>query len=110
MVQERKVVGTVALDELSPTEGELRRMTVASSARRMGIATRLLRTVEKFAQDKQYTTIVLGTTSAQGAAIDFYQSSDYLLDEEIPMVGRFPGSSSFGQILIYKKELEIKTE
>jgi ribosomal protein S18 acetylase RimI-like enzyme len=102
-MQKNKVIGTVALEEHTETVAELRRMTVAESSRKMGIAGRLLRTAEDFAKEKKYDAVILGTTSPQTAAIEFYEKHNYRLEEEIPMLGRFPGASSFGVVLHYMK-------
>eukprot|EP00940_MAST-03C_sp_MAST-3C-sp2_P000804 g804.t1 len=61
------------------TWGELRRMSVCRSARKLGVARALHARLVDFARSNDLTGIFLSTSSMQGPAIRFYESLGYRL-------------------------------
>jgi ribosomal protein S18 acetylase RimI-like enzyme len=70
-------VGCGALRALSPGIGEIKRMYVAPSARRRGVARRVLAELEQAAEEFGFTTLRLETGHAQPEAIRLYESAGY---------------------------------
>ncbi|PKB83091.1 MAG: hypothetical protein BZY88_03225 [SAR202 cluster bacterium Io17-Chloro-G9] len=93
-----EVKGIVGLQWRSDEEAELRRMSVASDARRQGIGLGLLETVEAFCREMGHKRIRLTTVTLLVAAIAMYQRFGF----------RLVGEESYGQISAqhYVKELE----
>ena len=76
---EGKVTGMVGLQRRSDQEGELRRMSVASSDRRQGIGGKLLDTVERFSRQQGYDRISLSTVTQLQPAIAMYRKNGFVL-------------------------------
>ena len=68
-----QVKGMVGIQKHSAEEAELRRMSVAGDARRLGIGWKLLETVEDFCREQGYSQIFLTTVSQLVPAITMYQ-------------------------------------
>jgi len=78
------VVGTVAVEpadtslkegwQWSAGDAELRRMSVAPSARGKGVAKALFRALRAFCEEHRYERVVLSTSSLQAAACRLYPS------------------------------------
>jgi putative acetyltransferase len=66
-----------ALRAIEPGVAEVKRMYVAESFRRRGVATMLLRALEDEARRLGYRTVRLETGSRQPEAIAFYQANGY---------------------------------
>ena len=79
-----EVVGMVGVQRLNREEVELRRMSVASHARRQGIGQQLLKTVEHHCLEKGFSRIVLSTVTQLQPAIAMYVKSGFRLDREEP--------------------------
>ncbi|PKB78905.1 MAG: hypothetical protein BZY88_16095 [SAR202 cluster bacterium Io17-Chloro-G9] len=77
-----EVKGMVGVQWRSSVEAELRRMSVASDARRQGIGLRLLETVEGFCRDRNHLRIVLSTVTLLEPAIAMYQRFGFHLTRE----------------------------
>jgi GNAT superfamily N-acetyltransferase len=74
-----KVVGTFGLERASADAMELRRMYVDPSARRRGIARRMLQFAEDECRRRNVMRLELSTAEIQQAAIALYQSAGYRL-------------------------------
>jgi putative acetyltransferase len=77
-----KLVGTFGLERASETAMELRRMYVDHSARRQGIARRMLEFAEAECRRRNIARLELSTAEIQSAAIALYVSSGYSLIRE----------------------------
>ena len=78
------LLGTFGLEQVDQRTAELRRMYVASRARRCGIARMLLEHAERVCRDAGYDALVLSTSELQQAALQLYRTSDFeLVREEV---------------------------
>ncbi len=77
-----RVVGMVGVQMLSSDEGELRRMSVASEARRKGIGRKLLETVVGFCEQAGYRRLTLSTVTQLQPAIALYLSAGFRLTRQ----------------------------
>jgi len=96
-------LGCGALRQLDRATAEIKRMYVAPAARGSGIATGLLRTLEKAAVQRGWTTLRLETGTAQPDAIRFYEREGY---QPIPLFGAYLGAD---QSLCYERHLSNRT-
>ena len=79
-----KVVGTFGLERASDDAMELRRMYVDPSARRRGIARRMLQFAEDECRRRNVSRLELSTAEIQQAALTLYRHAGYrLVREEI---------------------------
>lgn len=76
------VKGMVGVQRRSDQEAELRRMSVASTARRQGVGLMLLETVEAFCRDRGHERIQLTTVTLLVAAIAMYRRFGFRLTGE----------------------------
>lgn len=76
------VKGMVGVQRRSDEEAELRRMSVASTARRQGVGLMLLETVEAFCRDRGHQRIQLTTVSLLEPAIAMYRRFGFQLTGE----------------------------
>lgn len=92
-----EVKGMVGVQWRSKEEAELRRMSVASTARRQGIGLMLLETVEAFCRDRGHQRVRLTTVSLLAPAIVMYRRFGF----------RLTGEEKYGRISAqhYTKEL-----
>jgi GNAT superfamily N-acetyltransferase len=74
-----KVVGTFGLERASVDAMELRRMYVDPSARRQGIARRMLQFAEDECRRRRIKRLELSTAEIQHAAIALYKNTGYRL-------------------------------
>jgi GNAT superfamily N-acetyltransferase len=74
-----QVVGTFGLERVSDNAMELRRMYVVPSARRKGIARRMLRFAEDECCRRNVSRLELSTAEIQTAALALYQNAGYKL-------------------------------
>jgi putative acetyltransferase len=74
-----KVVGTFGLERASDDAMELRRMYVDPSARRQGIARRMLQFAEDECRRRRVKRLVLSTAQIQHAAIALYKNAGFRL-------------------------------
>jgi len=72
-----QVVGTGSLMPLGDGVGQIARMHTASKYRRQGLASRLLRKLEKQAEARDFHTVVLETNIDWFDAITFYLRNGY---------------------------------
>ena len=80
--EDGEVKGMVGVQRRSGQEAELRRMSVASTARRRGIGLMLLKTVEAFCRDRGHQRIQLTTVSLLEPAIAMYRRFGFELTGE----------------------------
>ena len=81
-------LGCGALKQFGPTTMEIKRMYVLPSARRMGIAARVLSELELWAKDLSCAKCVLETGKRQPEAIGLYRKNGYT---QIPNYGQYAG-------------------
>jgi putative acetyltransferase len=82
-VKDDKVIGMFGLEGMSDGAMELRRMYVAPSARRQGIARQMLQAAEDECRRQGVSRLVLSTSEIQVAALALYKDAGYsLLCEE----------------------------
>ena len=74
-----KVVGTFGLERASADAMELRRMYVDPSARRRGIARRMLQFAEDECRSRNVSRLELSTAEIQQAALALYRNARYRL-------------------------------
>jgi GNAT superfamily N-acetyltransferase len=91
-VEDEQVVGCIGLRRLSADEGELKRMWVRPSRRRLGIGAMLLTAAEQRAFDLGYRRLLLDTHESLIAAIHFYTNRDYL---PVPRFNENPDATHF---------------
>jgi GNAT superfamily N-acetyltransferase len=86
-VKRDKVVGTFGLERASDDAMELRRMYVDPSARRRGIARRMLRLAEDECRRRNVSRLQLSTAEIQQAALALYRNAGYRLVREETVEG-----------------------
>jgi putative acetyltransferase len=77
-----EIIGMFGLESAGPGSCELRRMYVAPSARRGGIASLMLRFAEDQCRRSAIHKIELSTSELQSAAIELYRKAGYRLVHE----------------------------
>ena len=82
-----KLVGTFGLERASDDAMELRRMYVDPSARRRGIARRMLQFSEDECRRRKVSRLELSTAEIQQAALALYRDSGYRLVREETVEG-----------------------
>ena len=82
-----KVLGTFGLERASDDAMELRRMYVDPSARRQGIARRMLQWAEDECRRRNASRLELSTAEIQRAALALYRNAGYRLVREETVVG-----------------------
>jgi len=78
-----KVLGSIALCEVSKSEAQLRWFLVSPELRGRGIGKRLIQSLLNFAIDQGYESISLWTVKGLEAAKNIYTSFNFILTEEI---------------------------
>jgi len=81
-VRSDKVIGFFGLERVSGEAMELRRMYVDPSARRQGIARRMLQFAENQARCRKASRLELSTSELQNAALALYMGEKYTLVRE----------------------------
>ncbi|XP_028516385.1 N-acetylaspartate synthetase [Exaiptasia diaphana] len=71
------MAGVLHNDQHKPGHAEVLRMSVNPSIRKRGIATKLLKAIEHFCNDNNYTKLTLKTTSGQYAAMALYEKNGF---------------------------------
>jgi len=76
---ENNVVGCIALRELAEIQssGEIKRMYVRPTHRGLGIANKLLESLERFAAKAGYEWLYLDSAPSMAAAVRFYQRNGF---------------------------------
>lgn len=74
-----EIKGMVGVQRRSDDEAELRRMSVASDARRRGVGRKLLETVEEFCRKCGYARVRLTTHTMLKPAIALYRKNGYCM-------------------------------
>ncbi|MGC9665550.1 GNAT family N-acetyltransferase [Planosporangium sp. 12N6] len=82
-------LGCGALRRLGASVAEIKRMYVVPGARGTGVATDILRALERAALVRGWSTLRLETGTAQPEAIRFYEREGY---RSIPLFGSYVGS------------------
>ena len=85
---DEKAVGCGAFKEFDDETVEIKRMYVRPETRGKGIAVEILKELENWASESDYTFAVLETGKKQPEAIRLYRKSDY---ELIPNYGQYAG-------------------
>jgi GNAT superfamily N-acetyltransferase len=86
--KEGEAAGCGAMKQFDPGTMEVKRMYVLPSHRGEGIATEVLRELEKWAADLKMSRIILETGKRQPEAIRLYEKNGYLRTENFgPYVG-----------------------
>ncbi|MBC8769452.1 GNAT family N-acetyltransferase [Arenibacter sp. BSSL-BM3] len=86
-----KPVGCGAIKEHNSTTMEIKRMFVAPNECGKGIASMILKELEKWAAEKNYSSCILETGLRQPEAIALYKKNGYL---SIPNYGQYKGMSN----------------
>jgi GNAT superfamily N-acetyltransferase len=94
-------MGCGALKEFNTEAIEVKRMYVSPSARRKGIASKILSELEKWAGELSYSKCILETGRKQPEAISLYENSGYKL---IPNYGQYQGVENS---LCFEKQLRV---
>ncbi|UOQ71223.1 GNAT family N-acetyltransferase [Hymenobacter cellulosilyticus] len=94
-------VGCGAFKEYASDLVEIKRMFVQASSRRKGVAAKILRELEVWAQELHYTGCVLETGKRQPEAISLYQQSGYRF---VPNYGPYIGVENS---VCLQKDLDI---
>jgi putative acetyltransferase len=81
-------VGCGAIKEYAPDTMEIKRMYTAPESRGKGIASNVLRELEKWASELSYERCILETGKKQPEAIGLYKKSGYTI---IPNYGQYAG-------------------
>ena len=99
-----KVVGTFGLERASDDTMELRRMYVDPSARRRGIARRMLQFAEDECRSRNVSRLQLSTAEIQQAALALYRNAGYRLvrEETVEALSNKTVGSVFGDIISKK--------
>ncbi|WP_428487992.1 GNAT family N-acetyltransferase [Rhodopila sp.] len=82
-VREAKLVGMFGLEATSPDALELRRMYVAPSARRAGVARSMLGFAEDECRRRKVRRLELSTSELQPAALELYRRAGYHMLREV---------------------------
>jgi len=81
--QNGKVLGSIALCEVSKDEAQLRWFLISPELRGQGMGRRLIALLLEFAVEQGYQSISLWTVKGLDAAKHIYQSFDFILSKEI---------------------------
>jgi GNAT superfamily N-acetyltransferase len=79
-----RVQGMVGLEYKSEKEAELRRMSIDSSVRRLGVASQLLAVLLSFAKSEGYKRVFLTSGTHMPAAHRFYEANGFKFSHVIP--------------------------
>lgn len=74
------VVGMIGVQRASESEGEIRRLAVRKSKRRLGVATELMSVAESYSKTQGYKHIILDTSEYQKEAIGLYNRLNYAVN------------------------------
>lgn len=86
------VVGCIGLRRFAEHQGEIKRMWVSPTTRRLGIGARLLEAIERRAVALGYARVLLDTNGALTAATGFYAAHGYTA---IPRYNDNPDATHF---------------
>ena len=100
---DNKPVGCGAFKKFDKNSVEIKRMFTNSENRGLGIASKILKTLEIWAEEMGYQSCVLETGIRQIEAVQFYKKNNY---NTIPNFGQY---KQMANSLCFKKEL-IKNE
>ena len=92
-------VGCGAIKEYAPDTVEIKRMYTSPESRGKGIASNILRELEKWASELSYERCILETGKKQPEAIGLYKKSGYKI---IPNYGQYDGVENS---LCFEKQL-----
>jgi GNAT superfamily N-acetyltransferase len=84
-----KPVGCGCLRNVDSETAEVKRMFVLPSARKKGVASLVLRELEKWAKEMEYKKVILETGDRLTEAINLYQKHQYSITENYgPYIGK----------------------
>jgi N-acetylglutamate synthase-like GNAT family acetyltransferase len=91
-VDNEKVIGTIALIDITNNETALRKMFVAADYRgkEKGVAQQLMNTVIEQCDEKKVTDVYLGTLDKMKAAHRFYEKNGFVLIDKKMLPAAFP--------------------
>ena len=93
------ILGTIAAQDRSNGTIEIHRVSTLSTARRQGVASALLSTLEQWAKEDGVTRIILSTSTSQPAAIAMYTRSGYAITSVQPIAPHLAGCGCSSSIL-----------
>lgn len=76
-LKDRKLIGTVAIEEMDNNVAKLKRMFVLPEYQGTGIGQKLFDTALKFAKDNEYKTLRLNTDKIMSRAHKFYEKNKF---------------------------------
>ena len=97
-IEKGKVVGTVGLRNYGNNRGLLKRLYVNKNFRRTGLGSKLFVTLVKFAKEKNYREVFLGTSEKMIAANQFYLKMGFKRIDSFPAEIPNPGDTVFYKI------------
>ncbi|MES1214739.1 MAG: GNAT family N-acetyltransferase [Bacteroidota bacterium] len=96
-----EAIGCGAIREYSPGTMEVKRMYVPLNKRGQGIASVILKELETWCKELNYTKCILETGKRQPEAIRLYEKNDYTI---IPNYGKYAGVTNS---VCFEKELQV---
>ncbi len=97
--QNDQPLGCGAFKEFNKSSVEIKRMFTLSESRSQGVATLILKELEDWAKELNYSSCILETGIRQTEAVQFYKKNNYKI---IPNYGQYQGVENS---LCFKKEL-----
>ena len=97
--QNDQPLGCGAFKEFNKSSVEIKRMFTLSESRSQGVATLILKGLEDWAKELNYSSCILETGIRQTEAVQFYKKNNYKI---IPNYGQYQGVENS---LCFKKEL-----
>lgn len=76
-LDDHKVVGTIAIEDMGNNQGYLKRMYIKKEYRGTGMSSELLESLLKHAKSKNFKEVFLATTDNAQRAIAFYEKSGF---------------------------------
>lgn len=83
--EEAEIIGGVGLRSIADGVGEIKRLWVAESARRLGVGAALMDAVEEAARRFDFELLELETGPKQPEAVALYQATGWELVDELPI-------------------------
>jgi ribosomal protein S18 acetylase RimI-like enzyme len=96
-VENKDVIGTIALKNYGKSRGYIKRMYVDKSYRGTGLSEKLLHKLIKYARNLGYKELYLGTIESMVAANKFYQKHGFKEIDKLPR-----DLPDFGDTIFYK--------
>jgi len=99
-LQDKEIIGSIALKDCGEGRRYLKRMYVAKNKRGKGLAKALCDTLLQFANTRHYKTLYLATLPGMKEAIQFYEKNGFYEIDSLPR-DFYP----YGDTVFYRKEL-----